>query len=292
MKIQDACIPCLVKRILYEIQQSSSDDTVKTKAVRSAASCLSKTYDPNGCSAVIETKIHKSVYTALDDIDPYHALKKRSNEIATTLLPTVEKMVKDSKDPLYTSMLCAIIGNMLDFGIDGASAQPEMLLDVFEEAVQQGVGYDDYPKIKKLLLNAHHLLFFTDNCGEIVFDKILIRELKYEFPKLKVSLIVKGEPVLSDATMKDAVEFGFDTVVDEILTTGCFAVGVDFDHLSPIVKHRLKEADIILCKGMANYESFSENSYRPIMYLLRSKCRPIADSMNVPVNSNIIKLYE
>jgi len=291
MKIQDACIPCLMKRILFEIRQSSLDDTVKTKALRSAASCLSKTYDPNGCSAVIATKIHKAVYTALDDQDPYRVLKKRSNEIATTLLPTVEKMVKDSKDPLYTSMLCAIIGNMLDFGIEGASSQPEMLLDVFEDAIQQGIGYDDYPKIRKLLETSHHLLFFTDNCGEIAFDKILIRELRYEFPRLKVSLIVKGEPVLSDATMKDAMEFGFETVVDEILTTGCFAVGVDFNHLPALVKNRLAEADIIVCKGMANYESFSETSYRPILYLLRSKCQPIADSMNVPVNSNIIKLY-
>lgn len=291
MKIQDACVPCLVKRILYEIKQSSSDDTVKTKAVRAAAFCLSKTYDPSGCSAVIATKIHKTVYTALDDMDPYHDLKQKSNEIALTLVPSIEKMVKDSKDPLYTSMLCAIIGNMLDFGIEGASSKPEKLLDIFDEAVSQGIGYDDYPKVKKLLLSAHHLLFFTDNCGEIVFDKILIRELKYAFPGLKVSLIVKGEPVLSDATMKDAVAFDFETVVDEILTTGCFAVGVDFDHLPPLVRNRLKETDIILCKGMANYESFSETSYRPIVYLLRSKCQPIADSMNVPVNSNIIKLY-
>jgi len=54
----------------------------------------------------------------------------------------------------------------------------------------------------------------------------------------------------------------------------------------------LKQSDLIICKGMANYESFSETNYRPIAYLLRTKCSAIANSMNLPLNINVIKLYE
>ena len=80
-------------------------------------------------------------------------------------------------------------------------------------------------------------------------------------------------------------------VVDEILTTGCFAIGVDFTQVPPSVVHALKRTEIIICKGMANYESFSETAYRPIAYLLRTKCTAIARSMQLPVNINAIKVY-
>ena len=109
---------------------------------------------------------------------------------------------------------------------------------------------------------------------------------------MHLTLVVKGEHILSDATMEDAISLGFDQIVDEILSTGCFAVGVDFNKLPEKVKERLEQADIILCKGMANYEAFSETDYRPIAYLLRTKCTAIANSMNLSININAVKLYK
>jgi uncharacterized protein with ATP-grasp and redox domains len=135
-------------------------------------------------------------------------------------------------------------------------------------------------------------VLFTDNCGEIVFDKILCRELKTFNPRLHLTVVVKGEPILSDATIKDAQDINLQEVVDELLTTGCFAVGVDFSKLPGNVKKALDQADLIIAKGMANYESFSETSYKPIAYLLRTKCNAIARSMNLPRNISAIKIEE
>ena len=92
--------------------------------------------------------------------------------------------------------------------------------------------------------------------------------------------------------MKDAVELGLDEVVDEILTTGCFAVGVDFKNLPKKVSKLLDTVDIIICKGMGNYEAFSETDYRPIAYIMRTKCSAIANSMGVSQNINVIKIYD
>jgi hypothetical protein len=184
------------------------------------------------------------------------------------------------------------VGNTLDFGIDGASKDPAELTDLLEYSVKEDLGFDDAETLKHILSKSKRVLLFTDNCGEIVFDKLLCRELKLFNPHLLITLVVKGEPVLSDATMKDAVDLGFEGVVDELLTTGCFAVGVDFSKLPPKVSERLDQADLIMCKGMANFESFSEKKFVPIAYLLRTKCQPIADAMQVPENKNIIKVYQ
>jgi damage-control phosphatase, subfamily I len=290
MKIQTECVPCLLKRILFETELSTTDPQRQAKALRAACAVLAKRYDATVCSASIATKVHQAVYHALQDTDPYQTLKQQSNTVAATLVPKVETLIKNANDPLKTSMICAIIGNIMDFGIDGSSAHPQMLADVFDRLYDEGLGHDDYEILKKLIGKAKHLILFTDNCGEIVFDKILCRELKTFNPGLHLTVVVKGAPILSDATMQDAQDIRLDEVVDELLTTGCFAVGVDFTKLPDKVKSALDKADLIIAKGMANYESFSETSYRPIAYLLRTKCSAIARSMHLPKNISAIKL--
>ena len=292
MKIQPECVPCLLKRIIFEAELSSNDLAVKTKVLRNACMLLSELYDPQKCSADIATKVHKLVYDTLQDTDPYDALKKESNTVALSLLPKVEALIHNADDPLKTGMICSIIGNMMDFGIDGASSDPSMLSKIFLKMYQKGLGYDDYPQVKEILQNAKKVLLFTDNCGEIVFDKLLCRELKILNPSLFVTLVVRGEPIISDATLKDAKTLNFREVVDEILTTGCFAIGVNFQRLPLKVGKRIKDSDLIICKGMANYESFSETDYHPIVYLLRTKCHAIATSMKLPQNINAIKLFK
>jgi damage-control phosphatase, subfamily I len=292
MKIQTECLPCLLKRILFETELNTKEKKHQTKALRTACKLLAEHYDPKECSATIATKVHKGVYNALGDPDPYSELKHTSNLIATALVPKIEGLIKTSPDPLKTSMICAIIGNIMDFGIEGSSTHPQMLEEVFDTLYAEGLGYDDYQKLRDLLKNATHLMLFTDNCGEIVFDKILCRELKHFKPKLHITAVVKGESILSDATADDAKEIKLHEVVDALFTTGCFAVGVDFRRLPAEVSSALKYADVIIAKGMANYESFSETSYKPIAYMLRTKCNAIARSINLPLNISAIKLYE
>jgi len=290
MKIQTECVPCLLKRILFETELSTTDPQRQAKALRAACAVLAKRYDATVCSASIATKVHQAVYHALQDTDPYQTLKQQSNTVAATLVPKVETLIKNANDPLKTSMICAIIGNIMDFGIDGSSAHPGMLQDVFDKLYAEGLGYDDYAHLQTLLKNAAEVMVFTDNCGEIVFDKLLCRELKIFNPHLHLSVVVKGAPILSDATITDVEDIRLAEVVDELYTTGCFAVGVDFARLPAQVKKALDDTDVIISKGMANYEAFSETPYRPIAHLLRTKCNAIARSMGLPRNISAIKL--
>ena len=219
MKIQTECIPCLLKRIIFEAEQSTSDKKLQMQAIQNACKVLSEIYDPNDCSATIATKVHKIVYETLGNEDPYSDLKNKSNAVAQSLLPKVEELIQNSEDPLKISMICSIIGNMMDFGIEGGSAHPDMLKDDFEKTYQEGLGYDGYPRLKKLLKNAKHVVLFTDNCGEIVFDKLLCRELKKFNPSTFLTIVVKGEKILSDATIEDAHDLKFEEVVDESSST-------------------------------------------------------------------------
>lgn len=292
MKIQTECVTCLLKRIIFEVEQSTEDAELRLKTVQNACKLLSELYNPNVSSATIATKVHKIAYETLGDDDPYIGLKEQSNKIAQSLVPRVNELIECSDDPLRITMLASIIGNLMDFGIPGASSHPEKLSEIFEETFAEDLGCDDTDEIKEILTDSKHVLLFADNCGEIVFDKILCRELKKFNPNIFLAIIVKGEPIISDATVKDVEELKFHEFVDEILTTGCFAIGVDFENIPPELEKSLENADLIICKGMANYEAFSETDYRPIAYLLRTKCTAIANSMGLPLNINVVKLYK
>jgi hypothetical protein len=292
MKIQEECVPCLLKRIIFEAQHSTNDKKIRTQAIKKSCKLLSELYDSNYSSATIATKVHKIAYDTLGDKDPYKDLKNTSNKIAHSLIPRVEHLISCSDDPLRICMICSIVGNMMDFGIAGASKNPENLGEIFEEIFVEDLGHDDTDEIKKLLLKAKRVILFTDNCGEIVFDKVLCKELKKFNSKIFLTVVVKGEPIISDATMEDVKKLKFNEVCDEILTTGCFAIGLDFEKMPSDLKKALNEADIILCKGMANYEAFSEKDYVPIVYMLRIKCTAIAKSLKLPLNINVVKLIK
>jgi uncharacterized protein with ATP-grasp and redox domains len=291
MKIHTECVPCLLKRIIFEVEQSTKDKDIINKTIKNACRVISEEFDLNVCSASIATKVHKIVYETLSDKDPYRNLKKESNKVAESLVPKVEEFISCSDDPLRIMIICSIVGNMMDFGIEGASKHPEFLAEVFEDLFVDDLAYDDTDELKKILNESKRVVLFTDNCGEIVFDKILCRELKKFNPNIFLTVVAKGEPIISDATLEDIKDLNFEEVSDEILDTGCFAIGLDFEKIPIALKKALDKTDLIICKGMANYEAFSETDYAPVAYLLRTKCTAIANSMKLPLNISAVKLY-
>ncbi|NIA10175.1 MAG: DUF89 family protein [Nitrospiraceae bacterium] len=288
MKMKPRCVPCLLNRVLFEAELAGADRELQEKIIKKAARKLLDNYGGEKSSAQIATLVHKMVYTMLGNPDPYRELKKRSNEIAKKILPEAERFVGESGNKLEAAILCSIIGNSIDFGIAGSASSPEELEKIFGEEVGKGLQYNDLSRAKKYMKG--EVLYFTDNCGEVVFDRLVCRELKKQ--GTRITLVVKGAPILTDATYEDATALNFGDVVDEIMTTGSFAVGVDFDSMPDELKDKMENASLIICKGMANYEAFSETAYRPIVYFLKVKCMSIAEDMNLPLGANAIKLYE
>lgn len=288
MKIKPRCIPCLLNRVLFESKLVTDDERKISYVMKNVLQKMASIYNEEKSSAEIATQIHGLAYKLLESKDPYKELKEKSNEIALQLLPKARKLIEDSNNKLETAILCSIAGNSIDFGIEGSASTPEELAIKFEEYIKEGLYINDIEKIKKYLKG--EILYFTDNCGEIIFDKLVCEQLKkYD---VHLSLICKRYPILTDATYEDVKRHEFDEIVDEIMTTGRYAVGIDFNGISEKLKEKLQHASLIICKGMANYEAFSESKYRPIAYLMRVKCKSIAEDVGIAFPKNIAKLYE
>ncbi len=242
-------------------------------------------------SAEVATRVHRAAYEALGTDDPYAESKRLANEVALGLLPRARELYSNSssEDRLRTAALLSIVGNVLDFGIEGGLSDPMMLEQAFEHLVEEGLGRDDSDLLEELLVPGAKVAYLTDNCGEIVFDQILLLELRERGSH--VTLVVKGDPILTDATRADVEELGIAPLVDHVMDTGPLAVGVDLGTVPAQTRRAIEDADLVISKGMANFESLSDSPLRPIAYLLRTKCDPVASTLGEAKDINVLKLF-
>lgn len=289
MKLTPECVPCLLGRVAYEV--SLCDPGKVMDALRECGKVVAERTSEEISSVEFATEIHKRAYSILNKADPYLGLKKRSNAAALKILPTAERFIERYENRLKASMIVSIVGNLMDFGIQGSLSSPEKLREDFMEKVADPLSCDDSAEIENILKKAKEVFFLADNCGEIVFDKLLLREIK-SFGT-RIVLLVKGEPVLTDATINDIIDLELDDIVDEIIEINGFAIGIDlWSGINDELVRRMRGANLIISKGMANFEALSEFEWDNLAYLMRVKCRPVSNSLSVDLDSSVIKLID
>ncbi|OPY34517.1 MAG: hypothetical protein A4E32_00246 [Methanomassiliicoccales archaeon PtaU1.Bin124] len=287
MRFSADCVPCLLNRVVYETDLVAPER--REEAMEAALHEINNGFSGRENSAKLATRVHRMVYDIIGDPDPYLDLKERSNEAARSVLPAAKRFIDGSEDRLKAACQVAIAGNVMDFGIDVGLDGPEGFGRKFQEILAEGLQVDDVDRLRSHASRAKNIIFLTDNSGEIVLDQFLVREL--QALGAKVTGVVKGEAIITDATEKDLHETGMDGIFDEWTTTGMFAIGVDLDR-SPPLRNMLGKADLVVSKGMANFEALSDDGLKNVAYLLRAKCRPVAESIGAKKDDNVVRVIE
>ena len=289
MKVGSRCGYCLLHRGYKMIKMSTEDEKIRQKAMEELLKMMSEAYDSEAVPSVIGAERGRVIARVTGCKDPYKEMKKEANERAMELLPGLMEMVeeKPEEESLSAASLISCLGNVLDYDVPGSNSD----IDSAMELLHEGLYLDDTDKIKSLIKEGTEILFFTDNAGEIGFDTLLVKQLK----KLgaRVIVAVKGGPSLNDALMEDAEMVGMDKVADNLITTGTDAIGVRLDESPEWFKEYFYNADLIIAKGMANWETLTEYPAPcPTAYIFRTKCEPVARSLGSPENKCIVKLVD
>ena len=286
MDISPDCVPCLLKRVLF--QAGLAGNNSEHDVISAALSVFSKEYSEGRNSAEVATAVHTAAYEAMSVRDPYRELKIRADEVAEKLLGKAQQFVDSSDNRLKAAVTVAIAGNIMDFGQTTSINHPDMFVDIFEELLTQGLQSDDTDFIEKYIEKPGDILYMFDNSGESQLDKILIRELKSRGKR--VIGVVRGAPILNDVTKEDALRTGMDKELDGIVDTGTFAIGIPMK-IEKELSEAISKSSLIIAKGMANFESLgNRNPGVPIAFLLRAKCNPVANALNVKVGDNVARL--
>lgn len=291
MKVEPECASCLLSRAQIQTYQATTNPALRFRCLAEVVKLLNREFKPTSVAADIGTKRDRIIRKLTNNNDPYRYNKKQANEKALKIRPHAKKFVEsgyNQQERFKKACLCAIVGNIMEFDIPGHKFNLKSMANVLREA-NKDLAIDDIDKAYELAKKANSVLFLADNAGEIVFDSLLVEQLKNM--GLKITYVVKGGPVINDATMEDVKVSNIDKLADEVITTGCDAVGLQKKDVSAEFLRVYDAAELVFAKGMGYAETLTEYKLtKPHLLMFRTKCMPVANYFCVSRDKNIAKL--
>jgi damage-control phosphatase, subfamily I len=282
VKIHDRCYACLESRIAYECRLSTADEGRIVHVLSECRTLLDRFRGYPHPAPLVATAAHRRAYEILGDPDPYRRIKEASTDEAIRACRAVRGTLAGFRD----HALASAIANTLDYGVSSHRVTEDFQA-FFAGEFRKGFLIDDTPGMEEL---AGEVVYFTDNAGEIVFDRLFIGFLAGKGSRVTVA--VKGAPILNDATREDAEKAGLRRFA-RVTHTGGGEIGVDLGKIPWDLREALDRCSLVIAKGMANYEALTEyGGLPPVAYLMSVKCPTIAEAIGVPEGSLVALLEE
>lgn len=273
------CVPCLFRQTLDAVRRHSDDSDFHERVLREVAGWV-HTLDLKQPSPLVAQRLHRFLRERTGIKDPYAEDKRRDNALALTLIPELRERLARSDDAFRLALRLAIAGNQIDLGPKNFMSVEDVLDAVRSVETQPFVG--DVQAFQRHAERVSHILYLADNAGEIVVDRLLIEALSPD----KVTVVVRGQPVINDATMEDAEAAGL-TEICTVISNGTDVPGTALELCTPEVQGLFETADIVISKGQGNYETLSENP-REIYFLFKVKCPVIGEDIGHPVGTQVL----
>jgi uncharacterized protein with ATP-grasp and redox domains len=224
-------------------------------------------------------ELHSILRNYTNNPDPYKQEKKENNDQALGMFLDLEKKVQRSTDPFNTALRLAIAGNIIDF----AANDNFNLQATIDKALTAEFAIDHSKQLEQKLKNAKLVLYLADNAGEIVFDKLFIETIKH--PNL--IYVVRGAPVINDATMEDAEYTGMSNVA-RVISNEYDAPSTILHKSGKTFQSWFKAADLIISKGQGNLEGLIPLNDDRLFFLLMVKCDVMAEFLKVKKESFVV----
>jgi uncharacterized protein with ATP-grasp and redox domains len=282
MKTYYECLPCLLRQTIEATKMVNETPETQEMILRCVLSEMSK-MDLNKTPPHMAHFIHQYIKKATQIDDPYRALKKEFNQLSLDMSGEMRNIIQDSVNHFETAVKIAIAGNIIDFG-PRADITYQEVRNTVQDCIDQPLRFNGAEELKKAIQESSRILYLGDNAGEIVFDHLLLELV----PTDNITYVVKGEPIINDATMEDAMETGLCDLL-RVIDNGSDAPGTILETCSTAFQKEFERSDLIIAKGQANYETLSQISGKKIFFLLKVKCPVIAYDLDCESGDLVLK---
>lgn len=288
MKISYPCYPCILNQVISLAELAGlEEEKAQTLMDRTLERILHR--DPSVTTQHLVREVYDDRETLLPAgealFDPYRQIKKESNRRVKAVIGSFREMVRQSRDPLSLALQGAAGGNIIDFGASaGKSIDIEGEIQRIPELT---FGVDHRPALREKLEGAKTLLLIADNAGEILFDQILLEELRREFPRLRLVAAHREKPIINDAVAEDFAILDLPRGV-EVISSGSVYPGTILEETSPEFRRLFDEADVILSKGQGNFETLWGEAPGRLFFILRVKCGQVARAVGADVGQVVL----
>ena len=289
MKLYPECGPCMLKRTLLFCR--NADEETKYKVVREVCRLFSENFSPELTTTQMADMRKTAIEKITNDPDPLKDLKDESILEAEKVYPKIESYIEKIKDPkkrFAAALKVALAGNIVEFGAQDHKVDLKMLEKEIFDVICGPLAIDDSDKIFEKVKKSKEVLYVTDNAGELIFDRILVKEiLRYA----KVNLAPLSRPAQDDASVAEAKKVGMDRLCPIIPRSD--SIGVWFERCTPEFLKKWDEAGFIIVKGMGCYETlvdYPEKTAGKVGLLMKAKCNAVAKDAKVQLGGAVVKI--
>ena len=289
MKLYPECGPCMINRTLLFCRDA--DEETKYRVIKEICRIFGENFSEKLTTTQMADLRNQTAEKMLKNKDPLKDLKDQSIDEAEKVYPAIKEYMDNipgEKEKFITALKIALAGNTLEFGSENHRPDLKKLKEEILGVVKAPLAIDDTDQIYQEAKKAKLILYATDNSGELVFDRLFIKELQ-KYAKVIVAPLTV--PVQDDASLEEIRKTGIDKLA-EILPRSD-SIGVWFERCTPEFIKKWEEADLIIAKGMGCYETLSEypkSTKGKVALLMKAKCGPVARDIGVPLGSAVAKL--
>ncbi len=267
MKTELQCLPCFFGQVERTLRYAGVNGS-RGRGIRRKAEAIIEHASLEEVPARTTTVIHRMLREETG-VDPYRSVKETYNRIALDMLPALRSVAASSADGLEGGVRAAVAGNVIDFGI----YETIDLNRSIEESFRLPLSSTSYRSFASRVAASRRILYLCDNAGEIVFDRVLIEVLRGMGKE--VTAVVKGAPVINDATLDDARTAGLPECA-RLIDNGSDGIGTLLETCSRRFLDEYRAADLIISKGQANYETLAQERDERVFFLFKVKCPVVA----------------
>jgi len=284
MKIANECVDCIINQSVKVADAIDADKTLKNNLV-STVKKMSKSFSFSQTPPEIAADVYEKMAEIAQKQDLYAEVKELSTQKARSFVPYLQEKLLTCNDKLLTATKIAVAGNVIDL-----AAQVEFdLREELDKIFHTEFSHNDFEKFQTELESAKSVVILGDNVGEHIFDYLFIQTLQELYPKLTCNYMVRGTPIINDVTCKEAKEAGFDKLCN-LVNSGVNTPGFVYNRATKEAQKLFDAADLVISKGMGNYECLSPSHRKNICFLLKVKCNVVANSLGKEVGDIICKL--
>lgn len=280
MKTVLDCYPCFVRQAIESVRLTGASEETSKRLVDEVLSEMGR-INLDSSPPEFGGWIYRRVREISGVDDPYAGQKKQHNALALELLPELRERIHDSSHPFETAGRLAVAGNIIDLGVDG-NLQETRIRQIIDAALTEPLD-GEFQELQQAAADARSILFLADNAGEIVIDRLLLEFL----PLDRVTVSVRGRPILNDATRQDAERAGLTDLVP-VIDNGSDFPGTVLEHCSEAFRKAFHEADLVISKGQGNFETLDTVDH-DIFFILRAKCPVVARMLGCPLGSAVVR---
>jgi len=284
MKIAQECVGCIVNQSLRVADAIKADEKLQRELFETVSK-MSQNFSFELSPPEIAADVYEKMAEIAHKEDLYAEVKALSTQKARSFVPSLKEKLANSENKLLTATKIAVAGNVIDL----AAAVEFDLHEELEKIFDTAFAHNDFELFSQELQKAQELVVLGDNVGEHIFDYIFIQTLQELYPHLEISYMVRGRPIINDVTMKEAKEAGFDTLC-HLVDSGVNTPGFVYSRATKEAQKLFDRADLVISKGMGNYECLSPAHRTNICFLLKVKCNVVASSLGKEVGDIICKL--